>query len=143
MSIENTLERIASSLEKIAKTLEHTEHYNESPVANPVVHTKVQDKPVTVPAVPVQAAAPAVPAPVVPSPAATPVPPATTPSACMGAAPFTDAKGLMAYCMEKYKSLGPTKGGMIQNVLLEMGVNNLSALTPAQYGEFVTRVEAL
>jgi len=49
----------------------------------------------------------------------------------------------MAYCMEKYKSLGPAKGGMIQNVLLEMGVNNLSALTPAQYGEFVTRVEAL
>lgn len=49
----------------------------------------------------------------------------------------------MAYCMEKYKVLGPTKGGMIQQILLEMGVNNLTALTPAQYGTFYEKVEAL
>ena len=49
----------------------------------------------------------------------------------------------MAYCMEKYKVLGPAKGGMIQQVLIEMGVNNLSALTAAQYGEFYRKVEAI
>ena len=60
-----------------------------------------------------------------------------------GQAPFTDNKGLMAYCMEKYRVLGPVKGGLIQNVLLDMGVNNINAVPVERYAEFYARVEAI
>ena len=66
-----------------------------------------------------------------------PVPEA--PPAC----PFNDSKGLIAYCMEKYRTLGPIKGGMIQNILLEMGVSNIGVLPADQYVAFYNRVEAL
>ena len=49
----------------------------------------------------------------------------------------------MTYCMEKYKTLGPIKGGMIQTILAELGHSNLNNLRPDQYGTFYLKVEAL
>lgn len=145
MTIENTFDRIASALERIAKTMEHTEPYagqdrttfdTEGPVTAPV--------PVPAPAVPAPVPAPT-PVPTVPTVPTAPAPavPIPVPAAPATAVAFTDSKGLMAYCMAKYKELGPSKGGMIQQILLELGVNNLTALPTEQYGEFYKRVEAL
>jgi len=49
----------------------------------------------------------------------------------------------MEYVMGKYRALGPVKGGMIQNVLSEIGCKNINEVQPAQYGEFHARVEAI
>ena len=58
-------------------------------------------------------------------------------------APFSDEKGLLAYCMEKYRTLGPTKGGLIQQVLTQFGHNNIKALTVDQYADFYAEIEKL
>jgi len=57
--------------------------------------------------------------------------------------PFNDEKSLMAYCMSKYKELGPVKGGLIQQVLTDLGVSHLSALTADKYEAFFKKVETL
>jgi len=93
-------------------------------------------------------AAPAVPPVIaaVPAPAPAPAPAAPTvvaPAIPATAAPFTDNKGLMAYCMSKYSTLGPVKGGQIQQILIGMGHQNLNSIPAEQYGEFFTKVEAL
>ena len=49
----------------------------------------------------------------------------------------------MTYCMEKYRTLGPVKGGMIQTILVELGHNNLNSLRPDQYADFYQKVEAI
>lgn len=155
MSIEKNMEVIATSLASIAKSLEELK-------AGQIKATDAIIKTVNAPAdsktVPVQAVVepvvmqPAlVPAPVVaapapiptPVPAAVPAPVTPTAVAPSGSAPFTDAKGLMAYVMSKYQALGPVKGGEIQGVLTALGHKNINELKPEQYGEFHARVEAL
>ena len=59
------------------------------------------------------------------------------------AAPFTDGKGLIDYVMTVYKELGAEKGAGIQGVLVEMGLNNVNEVRPAEYGTFFAKVEAL
>ena len=86
-------------------------------------------------------AAPAVPPVIAAVPAPAPAPAA--PAIPVTAAPFTDNKGLMAYCMSKYSTLGPVKGGQIQQILIGMGHQNLNSIPAEQYGEFFTKVEAL
>ena len=133
MSIETNLASIAKSLETIANSMTADKQDSQSlrkfeqqlPAAAPV--------PAPAPAAP---AAPAVPAFAMPLPAPAPAPAAP-------AAPFTDGKGLMEYVMGKYRALGPVKGGMIQNVLSEIGCKNINEVQPAQYGEFHARVEAI
>ncbi len=49
----------------------------------------------------------------------------------------------MTYCMEKYKALGPVKGGNIQTILLSMGLSNIKSLPADKYADFYARVEAL
>jgi hypothetical protein len=49
----------------------------------------------------------------------------------------------MAYCMAKYKALGPVKGGLIQQALTELGCANIKALTADKYEAFNAKVEAL
>ena len=136
MSIEASLASIAKSLESIALSQLHSRGLDK-PVAAPV---EAAPAPTPAPvAAPVEAApAPAVPAFAMPLPAAAPAP---APAA--SAAPFTDGKGLMEYVMGKYRALGPVKGGMIQNVLSEIGCKNINEVQPAQYGEFHARVEAI
>ena len=127
MSIETNLASIAKSLETLVAHL--TADKQPAPAAAPA------PAPVPVAATP---AAPAVPAFAMPLPAAAPAPAPVGP-----AAPFTDGKGLMEYVMGKYRALGPVKGGMIQNVLSEIGCKNINEVQPAQYGEFHARVEAI
>ena len=69
--------------------------------------------------------------------------PAAEPAPQFNAAPFNDVKGLMAYTMEKYKALGPAKGGAIQDVLNSMGCAALGNLQPAQYTEFHQKVSQI
>lgn len=128
MSIEATLERIAASLETIVVNMTQV----KEPKARPVHHaepTPTPDfafvPPVETPQVPdfAQSFAPAAP---------------EKPSA-----PFSDAAGVMAYIMSRYKALGPVKGALIQQALTELGHANISGLRPDQYGEFYVKVEAI
>lgn len=108
-----------------------------------------------------QAPAPA-PTPVAPAPApvvsAPPAPAAASPSSAMPAppvfaapapapvasgAPFTDAKGLIGYVMESYKTLGPAKGAQIQQVLVSLGYQNINDVKAEHYGALFAGVEAL
>ena len=134
MSIETNLASIAQSLATISLLMKQDNEAGDRPAPQAVpVPPPV---PVPVPAVP---AAPTVPAFAMPMPV-----PAPAPAVPVGpAAPFTDGKGLMEYVMGKYRALGPVKGGMIQNVLSEIGCKNINEVQPAQYGEFHARVEAI
>jgi hypothetical protein len=128
MTIEKDLTRIADALDVLVKYMTH-------------------DKPVPA-SLPVPAFDTSRPAGVVAAPAVTPVAPAAptpvaAPVVVEGAAPFADAKGLMEYCMGKYRDLGPVKGSMIQNALVELGVANLSSLKVDQYAAFYAKVEAI
>jgi hypothetical protein len=58
-------------------------------------------------------------------------------------APFTDGKGLIDYVMSAYKALGPQKGAMIQNVLVNLGYQNINDVKPEHYGQLFAGVEAL
>ena len=96
-----------------------------------------------------QTPAPA-PAPVFQAPAAQmPAPPSFTAPAPAPvvqqapAVPFSDGQGLIAYVMDAYKSMGPTKGAGIQGVLTSIGVANINDVKPEQYGTLFAGVEAL
>ena len=137
MSIENSLASIAKSLEAIANTM--TADKQPAPAVHatqPAAPAALMPQTPDVGGVPAALAAPAVPAFAMPLPAPAPAP--TGP-----AAPFTDGKGLMEYVMGKYRHLGPVKGGMIQNVLSEIGCKNINEVQPAQYGAFYAKVEAI
>ena len=47
------------------------------------------------------------------------------------------------YVMAAYKEMGPEKGAQIGNILQQMGVKAVTELTPANYEQFHTAVEAL
>ena len=130
MSIETNLASIAKSLETLVAHLTADKQDKQMPLPLPEAAPAPTPAPAPAPAVPA-AAPPAFMMP--PAPAAAPAP----------AAPFTDGKGLMEYVMGKYRALGPVKGGMIQNVLSEIGCKNINEVQPAQYGEFHARVEAI
>lgn len=59
------------------------------------------------------------------------------------AVPFADGQGLIAYVMDAYKTMGPTKGAGIQGVLTSIGVQNINDVKPEQYGTLFAGVEAL
>lgn len=83
---------------------------------------------------PAVAAAPVVTAPVVPPVVAAPAP---------AGVPFNDAKGLMAYVMASYQTLGPQKGAQIQTVLSGLGVQNINDVKPEQYAALYNGIEQL
>ncbi len=170
MSIENNLERIATSLELIAKALSDRTvavaspvvEVAPAPVAAPAPAPMVEVAPAPIVAAPVVEVAPApvaAPAPVVvqpvveaPKPVATPVVTEVvhtvvvqdTPAvASPSSAPFSDPKGLIGYMMAAYKQLGPIKGASLQQVLEKLGHTNVNNVQPAQYGELYAAVEAL
>ena len=58
-------------------------------------------------------------------------------------APFTDGKGLIDYVMSAYKALGATKGAAIQNVLTQLGYQNINDVKPEHYAALHAGVEAL
>ena len=87
--------------------------------------------------------APAMPAPptFAPPSFAAPAPAPVAPQA--PAVPFSDGQGLIAYVMDAYKSMGPTKGANIQGVLTSLGVANINDVKPEQYATLYAGVEAL
>ena len=144
MSIENNLASIAKSLESIARTLEHTENYVDKVSVAPVTQT-AQPAPAPTQEIIITPASPNVVIEELPLPPLMPeAPPAplAAPAAVVGA-PFTDAKGLIAYIMDSYKSLGPVKGAKIQEVLTSIGYANVNDVKPESYGALFAGVEAL
>ena len=139
MSLENNILSIAKSLESIARSLEHTEKYveNVAPVSlTPVVQNTIAPASpnVVIEEIPFPEFAPSLVAPVV------------LPTVASGAslvAPFTDGKGLIAYVMESYKSLGPVNGAKIQEVLTGIGYANINEVKPESYAALYAGVEAL
>lgn len=137
MSIENILDRIAISTERsellLAKILTAVEDFGCMPAS---IRDVPQPGPEPVPApTPAPFPPPAPPFAIPLPPAAPPLPPA--------ACPITDAKAMLEYCMNKYRSLGPVKGGMIQTILIEMGIANINAIPTDRYAEFYAKVEAI
>ena len=135
MSIETNLASIAKSLETLVTHLTADKQDSRRTEVHAITPAGIGDHAAPAPA----PAVPAVPAFAMPLPAAA----APAPAPAAPAAPFTDGKGLMEYVMGKYRALGPVKGGMIQNVLSEIGCKNINEVQPAQYGEFHARVEAI
>lgn len=129
MSIENQIAALTAAVVELTAALR----------ANQTGTATVPQTPAPAPAPVFQApAAPAMPAPpsfAAPAPAA----PAPVPAG----APFSDGQGLIAYVMDAYKSMGPTKGAGIQGVLTSIGVANINDVKPEQYGTLYAGVEAL
>jgi hypothetical protein len=149
MSIESILERIAVSAERsellLGKILDKIDDLPDIAAAAEPFGTASQEPPAVIGKIEIVTedgkttvdayAAPA------PAPAAfVPPPAAPAPAAEM---PFTDQAGLIKYGMEKYRALGAAKGGMIQNVIVDMGFNNLSKIPSERWAEFVAKCEAL
>jgi len=124
MSIENNLASIAKSLESIAKALE-SRGVNPTPTVTPA---QVPAPVATVPPF------------VQPIPTLTPAPACVTPALV---SPFSDAKGLISYVMDVYKSMGPEKGANIQDVLSGLGYQNINDVKPESYGALYAGIEAL
>jgi len=57
--------------------------------------------------------------------------------------PFTDNKGLTAYTIEAYTTLGAEKGAGVQLILQELGHSTISEVRPDQYATYFAKVEQL
>lgn len=134
MSLELKIEALTAAVIALTAKLEGNNVAPVAPVApapTPVVQAALVAAPVV--------EAPAMPVPptfVAPAPVAAPAP-------VVGGAPFTDGKGLIDYVMGAYKALGATKGGQIQNVLTQLGYQNINDVKPEHYGQLFAGVEAL
>jgi hypothetical protein len=137
MSIEQNLAALTAAVTELTAALRAS-----APTAGAVnvPQTTAPVAPVMQAPVTPQFAAPAAPQMQMPAPPsfAAPVSVPTSP-----AAPFADGQGLIAYVMEAYKSMGPTKGAGIQGVLTSIGVANINDVKPEQYGAVFNGVEAL
>ena len=69
--------------------------------------------------------------------------PSATPAPAPTGVPFNDAKGLMAYVMVSYQTLGPQKCAQIQTVLSGLGVQNINDVKPEQYAALYNGIEQL
>ncbi len=150
---------MVSALQAIAKVIEVQSHGTVShPAAvstQPVVAVPapvvvaapapVSVEPVSVPVVAAPVVQPVVvePTPVVAAVVAPVVAAVASPLTPTGAVPFTDNKGLVAYMMDSYRTLGPIKGAEIQQVLASVGKTNINEITPDLYATVYAAVEAL
>jgi hypothetical protein len=134
MSIEVTIAALTAAVTELTAALRASA---QTAGAVNVPQTTAPVAPVFQAPVTPQFAAPAAQMPAPPS-FAGPVSVPTSPSA-----PFADGQGLIAYVMEAYKSMGPTKGAGIQGVLTSIGVANINDVKPEQYGAVFNGVEAL
>lgn len=144
---------MVSALQAIAKVIEVKTNgtVSASPavpvppvVAVPAPVSVAAPAPVSVEPVVVSVAAAPAPEPVAaPAPAPVAAPVVAPVAAPAGAVPFTDNKGLVAYMMDSYRTLGPIKGAEIQGVLSSVGKTNINEITPDLYATVYTAVEAL
>ena len=136
MSLELKIEALTAAVVALTAKLESSNVSAPAPVAPaPAPVVQAAPEPVAAPAAAPVAAAPLMPAPpTFAAPAAAPAP---------TGAPFSDSKGLIDYVMGAYKALGPQKGAMIQNVLTNMGYQNINDVKPEHYATLFAGVEAL
>lgn len=91
----------------------------------------------------------ATPAPVVQAAVQMPPPPVFTapaqsaPAHVATSAPFSDPKGLLAYVIASYNTLGAQKGAGIQQVLVANGYQNINDVQPDHYAALYAGIEAL
>lgn len=144
MSLEAKIEALTDAVTHLTAVIQKIEAAQGAPApavaAAPVVTAPVAPPVVATPVPVVQA--PAVTMPPPPSFAAPVVPPVVAAPAPAGV-PFNDAKGLMAYVMASYQTLGPQKGAQIQTVLSGLGVQNINDVKPEQYAALYNGIEQL
>lgn len=140
MSIENKLDALTAAITALTAALgARAPVVVAQPVEAPAIKTveKVAPAPVVV-------EAPVAPAPVAAAPVMPPPPTFVAPvEPPKPAAPFTDAKGMIQYVTEAYKTMGPTKGARIQEVITSIGVVNINEIVPDHYAALYAGVEAL
>ena len=145
MSLESKIQELTETVSRLIDALNAHQTTIVAPTPAPVqVAAPVAPAPVvTAPApAPVAAAPVAAPAPV----AAMPAPPSFVAPAAAPAptgAPFSDNKGLIDYVMGAYKAMGPQKGASIQNVLTQLGYQNINDVKPEHFAALYQGVEAL
>ena len=150
MSLEAKIEALTAAVANLTQVIVKIEAagmQGNAPSATPA------PAPVVTPTAP----APAPMAPVAPTPAAAspsnvmppppsfaaPVVPPVVAAPAPAGVPFNDAKGLMAYVMASYQTLGPQKGAQIQTVLSGLGVQNINDVKPEQYAALYNGIEQL
>lgn len=138
MSLETKIEALTKTVEQLIQVISAqgvSANVAHVPAVAPAV-APVVAQPAPAPA-PVAAAMPAAPflQQVSPQPAA--------PVQQVGAAPFSDPKGLIAYVMQEYQAMGAQKGAGIQNILVSLGYQNINDVQPAHYGALYQAIEAL
>ena len=138
MSLENKIEALTAAVIALTAKLESSNVAPAAPVA-PAPAPVVQAAPVSTSLATGTGAAPAS---VMPAPPAF-VAPAPAPAPVATGAPFSDGKGLIDYVMASYKTLGSAKGAQIQNVLTQLGYQNINDVKPEHYGALFAGVEAL
>jgi hypothetical protein len=143
MSLEAEIKALAQAVINLTAKIEGINVTAPATVA-PTPAPVVQAAPVVVSVIdtPVAAPAPVMTAPAMPAPPAF-VTPAPVAAPVVTGAPFTDGKGLIDYVMGAYKALGATKGAQIQNVLVNLGYQNINDVKPEHYGQLFAGVEAL
>jgi len=149
MSLEAKIEALTVAVSNLTSVIQKIEAAQGAPAptitapavaAAPVVTAPPTPPVVVAPAPVVQAPTVAMPPP--PSFAAPVAPPVVAAPAPTGV-PFNDAKGLMAYVMASYQTLGPQKGAQIQTILSNLGVQNINDVKPEQYAALYNGIEAL
>ena len=145
-TIQMIAQAIIANTKVIQSLIDSLPHDSRAAVAEVVKPTA----PVEAPQAPAPAPAPAAPVPVAEAPAPAPAMPAppsfaapAAPAPVPTGAPFSDGKGLIDYVMGAYKELGPQKGAQIQNVLTDLGYQNINDVKPEHYGQLHAGVEAL
>lgn len=138
MSLENEVKSLREAVTTLTEVIRNLQG-NSAPAAAPAAPAPVPAPQAAPAPVPQAAPAPAMPAP--PSFAAPAAAPAPAPA--QGGAPFTDHKGLIEYVMARYQALGAEKGAMIQQVLVNMGYQNINDVKPEHYGNLYAGIEAL
>ena len=153
MSLEAKIEALTAAVTNLTQVIVKIEAAgmqgnapSATPVPAPVAAAPVVTAPAAPPVVvPPVAATPATPAAVMPPPPsfAPPVAPPVAAAPAPTGVPFNDAKGLMAYVMASYQTLGPQKGAQIQTVLSGLGVQNINDVKPEQYAALYNGIEQL
>jgi hypothetical protein len=141
MSLEAKIEALTAAVANLTQVIVKIEAAQGTAPAPVITAPAVAAAPVAPPV----AATPATPAAVMPPPPsfAPPVAPPVAAAPAPTGVPFNDAKGLMAYVMASYQTLGPQKGAQIQTVLSGLGVQNINDVKPEQYAALYNGIEQL
>lgn len=148
MSIEKDIQALTAAVNALTAAL--TRAPESQVAAGPaaiVAQAPAQVAPVAPPPVAPQPAVAMPPPPFAAAPAPAFVPPAPVPAPVLApapveACPFSDVQGCVKWVVERFNALGP-RGAEIQGVLAAMGIQNLSAVQPAQFAELFARVRVL